>query len=181
MWRHPPGKFEEIEVSSKCYLFVQFISGKFAAAIRIPRLFKYTENFTTKKPGSFPIKIKILFYISAQNIDCRYSLEPPHRGGSITSTHNIYFWAEIRQNNLYLCKRQFYYIKVGFKVVKIIQAYSYFRDMRLAYFFHKKPKCISTIQYNTIQYNTIQYNTIQHNTIQYNTIQYNTIQYNILY
>ena len=34
------------------------------------------------KTESFQIKILILFHISAQNIDCEYSLEPPRRGGS---------------------------------------------------------------------------------------------------
>ena len=45
------------------------------------RLFKYIENFTTKT-ASFKTKILITFHISAQNQDCRYSLEPPRRGGS---------------------------------------------------------------------------------------------------
>ena len=45
-------------------------------------LFKYIENFTTKKNENFQIKISYIFYISAQNIDCGYSLEPPRRGGS---------------------------------------------------------------------------------------------------
>ena len=36
-----------------------------------------------------------------------------------TITHNLYFWAEIK-NNVYPYKLQFYYIKVGFKGVKII-------------------------------------------------------------
>ena len=48
-------------------------------------LFKYTENFTTKK-GKFSEKKSDIFHISAQNIDCGYSLEPPHQGGS---TKNI--------------------------------------------------------------------------------------------
>ena len=39
------------------------------------------------------------------------------------------FLAEIRKNNVYPCKPQFYYIKVGFKVVNIIQAC--FRDEAL--------------------------------------------------
>ena len=34
------------------------------------------------KTESFQIKILILFHISAQNIDCGYSLEPHQRGGS---------------------------------------------------------------------------------------------------
>ena len=46
------------------------------------RLFKYIENFTSKK-GKFSEKKKTeIFHISAQNIDCGYSLEPPHLGGS---------------------------------------------------------------------------------------------------
>ena len=34
------------------------------------------------KKENFQIKISDIFHISAQNIDCGYSLEPPHRGGS---------------------------------------------------------------------------------------------------
>ena len=37
-----------------------------------------------------------IFHISAQNIDCGYSLESPRRGGS-NEYHNICFWAEIRK------------------------------------------------------------------------------------
>ena len=44
-------------------------------------LFKYTENCTTKK-CKFSDKNSDIFLISAQNIDCGYSLEPPQRGGS---------------------------------------------------------------------------------------------------
>ena len=61
----------------------------------------------------------IYFYISAKNIDCGYSLEPPLRGGSNEYPQSM-FWTEIRKNNAYPCKPQFYYIKVGFKGVKII-------------------------------------------------------------
>ena len=46
------------------------------------RLFKYIENFTTRKRENFQIKNSDIFHISAQNIDCGYSLEPPRRGGS---------------------------------------------------------------------------------------------------
>ena len=49
-------------------------------------LFKYTENFTTKKKKKKKKKIQIknsdILYISAQNIDCGYSLELLQRGGS---------------------------------------------------------------------------------------------------
>ena len=45
------------------------------------RLFKYIENCTTKN-WKFSDKNSDAFHISAQNIDCGYSLEPPRRGGS---------------------------------------------------------------------------------------------------
>ena len=66
------------------------------------------ENFDPLKPHFYIIKlgftgVYIIFVISAQNIDCGYSLEPPRRGGSngypqsmfveavLTSTHNLCF------------------------------------------------------------------------------------------
>ena len=42
----------------------------------------YIENFTTQKNENFQIKNSNIFHISAQNIGCGYSLEPPRRGGS---------------------------------------------------------------------------------------------------
>ena len=59
------------------------------------------------------------FHISAQNIDCGYSLEPPRRGGSNEYPQSM-FLSRNKKNNVYPCKPQFYYIKVGFKGVKII-------------------------------------------------------------
>ena len=81
-------------------------------------LFKYTENFTIKKWKFSDNFFLYFFHISAQNIDCGYSLEPPRRGGSNEYPQSM-FWAEIRKNNVYPCKPQFYYIKVGFKEVKL--------------------------------------------------------------
>ena len=40
------------------------------------------KNFRKKKKSDI--------FISAQNIDCGYSLEPPRRGGS-NEYHNLYF------------------------------------------------------------------------------------------
>ena len=34
------------------------------------------------KKETFQIKNSDIFHVSAQNIDCGYPLEPPHRGGS---------------------------------------------------------------------------------------------------
>ena len=66
----------------------------------------------------FLIKNSDIFYISAQNIDCGYSLEPPRRGGSNEYLQSMFL--SRNKNNVYPCKPQFYYIKVGFKGVKII-------------------------------------------------------------
>ena len=63
-------------------------------------LFKYTENFITEK--------------------WKFSDKNGSNEAVLGSTHNLYFWAEIRKNNVYLFKPQFYYIKVGFKGVRII-------------------------------------------------------------
>ena len=60
-----------------------------------------------------------IIHISAQNTDCGYSLEPPLWGGSYEYPESM-FLSRNKQNNVYSCKPQFYYIKVGFKGVKII-------------------------------------------------------------
>ena len=82
------------------------------------RLFKYIENFTSKNLKFSDKKIDI-FHISAQNIDCGHSLEPPRRGGSNEYPQSM-FLSRNKKNNAYPCKPQVYYIKVGFKGVKII-------------------------------------------------------------
>ena len=71
------------------------------------------------KTEKFQIKKSDTFHISAQNIDCRYSLEPPHRGES-NEYPQAMFLSRNKKNNVYPCEPQFYYIKVGFKGVKII-------------------------------------------------------------
>ena len=57
-------------------------------------LFKYIENFTSKNWKFLDKKTLIFFHISAQNIDCGYSLEPPQRGSSNEYPQSM-FWAEI--------------------------------------------------------------------------------------
>ena len=60
------------------------------------RLFKYIENFISKNWKFSDKKNSDIFHISAQNIDCGYSLEPPRRGGSNEYPQPM-FWAEIRK------------------------------------------------------------------------------------
>ena len=78
------------------------------------------ESFQIKKKSDF-------FHISDQNIDCGYSLEPPHRGGSNEYLQSM-FLCRKKKNNVYPCKPQFYNIKVGFKGVNIILVC--FRDVK---------------------------------------------------
>ena len=75
-------------------------------------------KFYHQKMNFFFIKNSDVFHISSQNID--------RRGGSNEYPKSM-FWAEMRKK-VYPSKPQFYYIKMGFKVVKIIQAC--FRDVR---------------------------------------------------
>ena len=60
-------------------------------------LFKNILKILQPKKENFQIKNSDIFHISAQNIDCGYSLELP----------------------VYPCIPQFYYIKVGFKWGKL--------------------------------------------------------------
>ena len=71
------------------------------------------------KNENFQIKNSDIFHISAQNIDCWYSLEPPRRGGSNEYPQSMIL-SRNKKNSVYPCKPQFYYMKVGFKGVKII-------------------------------------------------------------
>ena len=52
--------------------------------------------YNKKKKVKFLVKIPDIFHISAQNIDCGYSLEPPRRGGSNEYPQSM-FWAQIRK------------------------------------------------------------------------------------
>ena len=82
------------------------------------RLFKYIE-ISSPKTENFQIKNFDIFRISAQNIDCGYSLEPPWQGGSNDYQQSM-FLSRNKKNNVYPCKPQFFYIKRGLKGVKII-------------------------------------------------------------
>ena len=77
------------------------------------------RKFHLQKLKNIQIKNSDIFHISAQNIDCGYSLEPPRRGGSNEYPQSM-FLSRNKKNNVYPCKPQFYYIKVGFMGVKII-------------------------------------------------------------
>ena len=72
------------------------------------------RKFHLQKLKIFRYKNSDIFHISAQNIDCEYSLEPPRRGGSNEYPQSM-FLSRNKKNNVYPCKPQFYYIKVGLR------------------------------------------------------------------
>ena len=53
-----------------------------------------------KKNENFQIKNSDIYLISAQNIDCGYSLEPPRRGGSNEYSQSM-FLSRNKKNNVY--------------------------------------------------------------------------------
>ena len=95
----------------------------FSIVMRVYTLRKHAYSNILKisppKNENFQRKILIFFHISAQNIDCGYSLEPPRGGGSNKYPQSM-FLSRNKKKNVYPCKPQFYYVKVGFKGVKII-------------------------------------------------------------
>ena len=54
------------------------------------------RKISSPKTENFQIKIHDIIHVSAQNIDCGYSLEPPRIGGSNEYPQSK-FWAEIRK------------------------------------------------------------------------------------
>ena len=84
-----------------------------------------TENFQTK---NFDI-----FHISAQNIDCGYSLDPPRRGSSNENPQSM-FLDRNKKKNLYPCKPLFYYIKVVFKGVKLYRHVFVMKTPKMMYY-----------------------------------------------
>ena len=91
---------------------------RYPQSITRTRLFKYIENFTSNN-WKFSDKNYDIIHMTAQNIDCRHALEPPWRGGSNEYPQSM-FLSRNKNNTVYPCKPQFYYIKVWIKGVKII-------------------------------------------------------------
>ena len=61
-------------------------------------LSKYILKILPPTNENFQIKNSDIFHISAQNLHCEYSLEPPWRGEAVlTSTHNLCFEQKIRK------------------------------------------------------------------------------------
>ena len=74
---------------------------------------------SSAKTAYFSNKNSDNFHISVQNIDCGYSLD---RGGSNEYPQSM-FLSRNKKINVYPCKPQFYYIKVGFKGLKLYDVF----------------------------------------------------------
>ena len=79
----------------------------------------YLYNFDPLKPRFNIVKlgftrIYIILLISAQNIDCGYSLKPPRRGASNEYPQSI-FWAEMWKISAFLSEN-FHFLVVKFSV-----------------------------------------------------------------
>ena len=101
---------------------IQIISG--SSHIMKTHLCQIYRKFTSK---NWKLSHKKLWHFSYFWSKHRlwYSLEPPRQGGSNEYPQSM-FLSRNKKNNVYPCKPQFYYMKVGFKGVKIIWAC--FRD-----------------------------------------------------
>ena len=80
----------------------------------------YLYNFDPLKPHFYIVKlgftgVYIIFLISAQNIDCGYSLELPHRGNSNKYPQSM-FWAEIRKIYFFFYQKMSIFLVVKFSV-----------------------------------------------------------------
>ena len=76
-----------------------FIGWLIQGLLRLISLRKHYSNILKilpPKTEKFQIKILVFFHISAENIDCGYSLEPPLRGSSNEYPQSM-FSAEIRK------------------------------------------------------------------------------------
>ena len=95
---------------------------------KMPRGLKYLcritktslYNFDPLKPHFYIVKlgftgVYIIFLISAQNIDCGYSLEPPRRGGSNEYPQSM-FWAEIWKISEFLSENFHFFLVVKFSL-----------------------------------------------------------------
>ena len=99
-WKHIQEKYTEREIynsMSETDFFPHPFQVRSAALETITKTYLY--NLDPLKPHFYIIKlgftgVYIIFLISAQDIDCGYSLEPPRRGGSNEYLQSM-FCAEI--------------------------------------------------------------------------------------
>ena len=93
------------------YIWRQPVNAHLSQPLR-KHAYSNIQKILAPKYEKIQIKNCDIFHISAQNIDCGYSLEPPRRGGSNEYPQSM-FSSRNKKNNVYPRKPQFYNIKVG--------------------------------------------------------------------
>ena len=73
--------------------------GKYAISIR-KHTYSNRLKISPPRTENFQIKTSDIFHISAQNIDCGYSLEPPRQGGPNEYPQSMFFSRNMK-NNVY--------------------------------------------------------------------------------
>ena len=75
-------------------VFKHMRTTKAQISLRIRKLRKHAYSNILKisppKNGKFSDKNSVIFHVSAQDVDCMYSLEPPQRGGSNEYPQSIF-------------------------------------------------------------------------------------------
>ena len=101
---------------------------------------QYTEIFIAMKKRRFSAEKFWYFSYFAQNIDCGYTLELPHRGGPIENSQSM-FWSKNKKTR-YTPANPSFSIQVGVHVLMgacalIRMNYGYINPQTIA-FLHKK-------------------------------------------
>ena len=93
-----------------CFYRVAGIISRSAALFILDNITKTClYNFDPLKPHFYIVKlgftgVYIIFLISAQNIDCGYSLEPPQRGGSNEYPQSMFLSRNMKNIRLFYLK-----------------------------------------------------------------------------
>ena len=109
----------------------------------------YLYNFDPLKPHFYTVKLGFtgahtIFLISAKNIDCGYSLEPPRRGGSNEYPQSI-FWVEKWKNIRFFLSENFQFLVVRFSIYlnRRVFVMIWEKDLELRKDCRPRPDCTS--------------------------------------
>ena len=111
--------YDSVLVEESLILSMECNFTTFYLALRKHAYSNILKILPPKKTENFQIRNSDTFHILLKNTDCGYSLEPPRRGGSNEYPQSM-FLSRNKKINVYPCKPQFYYKRVGFKGIKII-------------------------------------------------------------
>ena len=115
--------------------------------------------FDPLKPHFYIVKLGftgvfIIFLISAQNIDCGYSLEPPRRGGSNEYPQSMLCFEQNYEKYPNFLSEKIHFLVVNFSV--------YFNRLVFVMRSNSCVKSISTLEESTKNFKTIDHKTTSH-------------------